>query len=107
MSAQGAQPSKSAYWELMEAAAEYSRGRNGEDLPSLRGAERSEEEGGRGVKGAEGAEGEVAGHERTGLGWKVAWSAWRDARAGGIDLGVRGFELLLEVSPEGRKYECR
>lgn len=96
MSAQRQAPSKSAYYSLIEAAAEYSRRRNGEDVPALWDRE-GEGEGAVGVgKGAS----EVGKHERTGLGWKIAWSAWRDARAGGIDLGVRGFELLLEVSPK-------
>lgn len=88
MKARGEQPSKSAYWAIMEAAAEYSRVRQGEDVPAL-WAEVTDA----GVKGKA-----MEGHERTGLGWKIAWSAWTDARAGGIDLGVRGYEILLEVS---------
>lgn len=92
MKARGEQPSKSAYWAIMEAAAEYSRVRQGEDVPALW----AEVVTGAAVKGKAAA---MEGHERTGLGWKIAWSAWTDARAGGIDLGVRGFEILLEVRP--------
>ncbi|GHJ85611.1 hypothetical protein NliqN6_2013 [Naganishia liquefaciens] len=94
MKARGTSPSKSAYWALIEAAAEYSRTRQGEDVPWL-----WEEQAERDLPVSRGGEqGGVAAHERTGLGWKIAWSAWTDARAGGIDLGVRGYETLLEAA---------
>lgn len=103
-------PSKNAFYSLMEAAAEYSRVRNGEDVPELRGKLGSSPQDevtpqglsaaldGRADPNPTAPAGGVSTHERTGLGWKIAWSAWQDARAGGIDLGVRGFELLLDAA---------
>lgn len=99
-------PSKNAYYSLMEAAAEYSQVRKGEDAPALRAALGIEETttsslqaGLRGGIAGDNVDSgaRLVGHEGTGLGWKIAWSAWQDARAGGIDLGARGFELLLQV----------
>lgn len=107
-------PSKNAYYSLMEAAAEYSRVRNGEDVPELREklAHLSQDHvtphdlaaalSGRADPtpgtGTDIGGGGAPTHERTGLGWKIAWSAWQDARNGGLDLGARGFELLLEAA---------
>ncbi|KAJ9108834.1 hypothetical protein QFC21_000154 [Naganishia friedmannii] len=100
-------PSKNAYYSLMEAAAEYSQVRKGEDVPLLRAALGPETAASsslqaglrRGLAGDSIDPGlRLDGHEGTGLGWKIAWSAWADARAGGIDLGARGFELLLQAS---------
>ncbi|KAJ9125186.1 hypothetical protein QFC22_000140 [Naganishia vaughanmartiniae] len=105
MSTKHNKPSINAYLSLMEAAAEYSQVRKGEDVPGLRqalGETATSTAAGSRLKGA--AAGDVGhglklgGHEGTGLGWKIAWSAWADARAGGIDLGARGFELLLLAS---------
>lgn len=102
-------PSKTAYYSLMEAAAEYSQVRKGEDVPGLRAALGGDEATASSLHASglkSGIAGDVQGvhglrpdsHEGTGLGWKIAWSAWADARAGGIDLGARGFELLLQAS---------
>jgi hypothetical protein len=104
-------PSKTAYYSLMEAAAEYSQVRKGEDVPGLRAALGGDEATASSLHASglkSGIAGDVQGvhglrpdsHEGTGLGWKIAWSAWADARAGGIDLGARGFELLLQVRLE-------
>ncbi|KAJ9093125.1 hypothetical protein QFC19_008468 [Naganishia cerealis] len=90
----------------MEAAAEYSQARNGEDVPELRSAldgETTASSLSAGLRGGQAQDtidsgNRLDGHERTGLGWKIAWCAWQDARAGGIDLGTRGFELLLQAS---------
>lgn len=87
MTKQGQRPTRKAYLELLQAAAEYSNereavrtgsGDNTDGHPSLSGS------GGSG--------------NDTGLGWKIAWSAWEDARLGGLELGIEAFDLLVKAA---------
>jgi hypothetical protein len=86
MTSRSEQPNRQAYLSLLKAASDYSIARGGT--------------GGHEVQG--GVEGTLNNpwkeHGEVGLGWKVAWCAWKDAAEGGIDLGIQGFDLLLRVS---------
>jgi hypothetical protein len=91
----GRKPSRDAYMALLEAAGAYSvqRAALDQDRNNTR------------VQTAENtdaldpnlAKGFLPEQGMTGLGWKLAWCAWQDARAGDTDLGIEGFDLLLHV----------
>jgi hypothetical protein len=80
-------PSRTAYLALLEAAVSYSRerGGGGESMETLQSF-------------ADDGPRFLSEQGETGLGWKLAWCTWQDARSGGIDLGIDGLDLLIKVS---------
>lgn len=84
MTEQGQRPTRKAYLELLQAAAEYSNEREAVRSDNGKNAESEEMAGGDG--------------DETGLGWKIAWSAWEDARLGGLELGIEAFDLLVKAA---------
>jgi hypothetical protein len=85
----GRKPSRAAYLALLSAAASHSAerafnraGESREDFDGLTGTSSTF----------------LSEQGETGLGWKLAWCAWQDARMGDIDLGIEGLDLLIKVN---------
>lgn len=94
MSERNQRPTRTAYLELLRAAANYSHERsfkmqskdeiaNDASTASLLSQQDADV---------------FKTHGEVGLGWKIAWSAWEDARLGGQDLGIEAFDLLIRAA---------
>lgn len=89
MSEEGRQPTKDAYLKLMTSAVWHARNRETASNSGFPYGELAEEKI---------ASPFLQAHGTPSLGWKIALCAWEDARKGGIDLGMDGFELLMKAA---------